>query len=376
MLFVIGTIISFFCVVMSISMFYVGDIGGGFSFLIAPILMIWAFASKQTKKKANQENTDIERQSDKNISASNRFQANNSSDDALKQIQEANRSLSDLLKQSEKSLNQKPKQYDINDLTKDLKEGKFTKFMNADETEEMPDATQEELTEADIIADGITTPQELSELGRGVSYLDFNDPRHLAYDKASRKPYGYYIKFGDYPLSLKTVFYYEYPTENIIRNIGEIIDPQSYETLSDTEKKFFKKITLGDYNYSKGRFKTLVKDGLTKEGTVILELFKIYYSHDLDKEFKFNDFVKRNDFLKTGFDTSSDFYKEFINKKEMISKIQNLRGLPAASTFIKAGYKNLEDIKKLSDEQILSIKGIGAKKLMEIKNFLTGYDKS
>ena len=357
-------------------MFYVGDIGGGFSFLIAPILMIWAFASKQTKKKANQENADIERQSDKNISASNRFQANNSSDDALKQIQEANRSLSDLLKQSEKSLNQKPKQYDINDLTKDLKEGKFTKFMNADETEEMPDATQEELTEADIIADGITTPQELSELGRGVSYLDFNDPRRIAYYKACRKPYGYYIKFGDFPLNLKTVFYYEYPTKNIIRNIGEIIDPQSYETLSDAEKKFFKKITLGDYNYSKGRFKTLVKDGLTKEGTVILELFKIYYSHDLDKEFKFNDFVKRNDFLKTGFDTSSDFYKEFINKKEMISKIQNLRGLPAASTFIKAGYENLEDIKKLSDEQILSIKGIGAKKLMEIKNFLTGYDKS
>ena len=60
----------------------------------------------------------------------------------------------------------------------------------------------------------------------------------------------------------------------------------------------------------------------------------------------------------------------------MISKIQNLRGLPAASTFIKAGYENLEDIKKLSDEQILSIKGIGAKKLMEIKIFLTGYDKS
>ena len=93
---------------------------------------------------------------------------------------------------------------------------------------------------------------------------------------------------------------------------------------------------MGDYNYSKGRFKTLVKDGLTKEGAVILELFKIYYSHDLDKEFKFNDFVKRNDFLKTGFDTSSDFYKEFINKKEMISKIQNLRGLPRRECFYKS----------------------------------------
>lgn len=279
-------------------------------------------------------------------------------------------------KQFEAKLNEKSKNYDVDNLTTDLKDGKFTKFMKVGETIKIPDPTEEYQSEVDAIASDIATPQELSELGRDVSYLDFNDPRRLAYDKASRKPYGYYIKFGDYPLSLKTVFYYEYPTENIIRNIGEIIDPQSYETLSDTEKKFFKKITLGDYNYSKGRFKTLVKDGLTKEGTVILELFKIYYSHDLDKEFKFNDFVKRNDFLKTGFDTSSDFYKEFINKKEMISKIQNLRGLPAASTFIKAGYENLEDIKKLSDEQILSIKGIGAKKLMEIKNFLTGYDKS
>mgnify|MGYP004704782329 CR=1 FL=1 len=43
--------------------------------------------------------------------------------------------------------------------------------------------------------------------------------------------------------------------------------------------------------------------------------------------------------------------------------------------FVKAGYENLEDIKKLSDDQILSIKGIGAKKLTEIKNFLTGRKK-
>nr|DAP98181.1 MAG TPA: bacterial RNA polymerase [Caudoviricetes sp.] len=375
MLFVIGTIISFFCVVMSISMFYVGDIGGGFSFLIPSILMIWALASKQTKKKVNQENADIERQSDKNIYASNRLQSNNSSDDVLKQIQESNRSLSDLLKQSEKSLNQKPEQYDINDLTKDLNEGKFTKFMNVGETEEIPDATQEELTDADIIADGITTPQELSELGRGVSYLDFNDPRRIAYYKACRKPYGYYIKFGDFPLNLKTVFYYEYPTENIINSIGEIIDPQDYRALTDTEKSFFKKITLEDYNYSKGRFKTLVKDGITKNGMAILELFRIYYSHDADKELKFNNFVSKNDFLKTGFNTASDFYKEFTDEKDTISKIQNLQGLPSSTAFVKAGYENLEDIEKLSDEQILSIKGIGAKKLTEIKNFLTSRKK-
>lgn len=375
MLFIICTIISFFCIIMSISMFYVGDIGGGFSFLIPSILMIWALASKQTKKKVNQENADTERQSDKNISASNRLQSNNSSDDVLKQIQEANRSLSDLLKQSEKSLNQKPEQYNINDLTKDLNEGKFTKFMNVGETEEIPDATQEELTEADIIADGITTPQELSELGRGVSYLDFNDPRRIAYHKACRKPYGYYIKFGDFPLNLKTVFYYECPTENIIDSIGEIIDPQDYKALTDTEKRFFKKITLEDYNYSKGRFKTLVKDGITKNGMAILELFRIYYSHDADKELKFNNFVSKNDFLKTGFDTESDFYKEFIDEKDTISKIQKLQGLPSSAAFVKAGYENLEDIEKLSDEQILSIKGIGAKKLTEIKFFLTSRKK-
>ncbi|QKG29212.1 helix-hairpin-helix domain-containing protein [Campylobacter sp. RM16187] len=271
----------------------------------------------------------------------------------------------------EKASKQNAKNNDaVTDMMNSLKNGEFTKFSNIGETVEYPDPSDEEVNEAREISSNIATPKELSRLKQRASYLDFDDPLRIAYNMASYQAYGYYVKFKDDFKSLNTIFYYESPTNNVIQSIGEIITPEAYNSLNEIEKRFFKKITMEDYNYSKGRFKQLIKNAISKNCMAILRLFEIYYSHDEDKESKFNNFIEKNDFLKNGFEATSDFYQEFNTKKEMMIKIQNLQGLPASTAFIKAGYEKLDDIKKLSDDEILSIKGIGAKKLEEIKIFL------
>jgi hypothetical protein len=162
--------------------------------------------------------------------------------------------------------------------------------------------------------------------------------------------------------------------QSVIRTIGKSISPSKYEEINDEDKNYFDVITLEEVENIE-EANEMAKEYFTDEAKEVIKLRKIFDS-DMDsilKEQKFDALVSKSEYLQEILDFDEDidedisFYQQYLADRDMRSKIKEFGNFTFAEIFVHQGYENIEEVQKLSDKEILSIKGVGKKTLETIR---------
>ncbi len=163
-----------------------------------------------------------------------------------------------------------------------------------------------------------------------------------------------------------------------LKMIGKSISVQKYNELNEEIRNVFDVICLEDAENAE-EANELAKDYVLSEEEDFRDLVsyrKIIESNETDreKEKKFNRLVKKSEYLmdELGIDPEDDLspYKQYLEEKILGEKISVLYPMPHARVLVKNGVKTIEDVRALSDEELLALSDIGPKRLLEIRQYL------
>jgi hypothetical protein len=186
-----------------------------------------------------------------------------------------------------------------------------------------------------------------------------------AYSIAEYKPYRYYIQYIDIDTPLE-----------VLNMVGKLITPKVYDKLDDKIKDYFEEILLMEA-INTDETKQIVLDVMQQyeEELKVLKSFQKIITSDMDdqeKEKKFNKLIRNNVYLQEelAIDLENNIspfeqYKDILMRNETF---EAWKGIPYKDVLYNAGYRTIQDLKNVSDTELLSIKGIGKKTLARIRN--------
>jgi len=240
-------------------------------------------------------------------------------------------------------------------------------------------STSNELyNQAKEIADKITTQKGIESLEDRIDRiyekdnLTSADQKKIsilekAIDIASDKPFRYY--FENYDVDMHTPL-------SILNYAGKVLTPKQFDELDESTQEYFEMITIGDCE-DVSEAKEIAFEELTDDVKEWKKFRKILESSEdnIEKSKKLKKLVDQSDFLKSelDFDEDEDYYEQYLHSLYFYEKLKELEDIPEASLFINNGFDSKEKILKLTDKEISSIKGIGPKKLDNIKEALKKY---
>lgn len=254
---------------------------------------------------------------------------------------------------------------------------KSSRFIS--KTEELKDV------EAREIANGIKTHKGIEGLENRIDTQDLKmidyEENSLMYEKAREK-----LEILELALSYAWENPYRYvydvtpdvdTTLEELKMVGKTISRQQYNELSEDEREYYDVITLAEAD-SIEEANEYAKDYLIEDDEMkdLISFRKIIESdlNDQVKEEAFNKLVSRSDYLMENLylevDENMSLYKQYLRNEEKDVKVSKLGDLPYAYDFVDNGYETIEEISSLSDKDILSMYGIGKKRLEEIREYL------
>jgi len=234
--------------------------------------------------------------------------------------------------------------------------------------------------EAEKIAEKIKTFKGIEALKDKVYQLE-DKLSEYTYNKTMSDKTEYKIAIVDKALEIinNTPYRYYYcddvdmntPT-SILPLVGKVITPKRFKEIDDEYKVYFEVVLFSDYS-SDEEIKEEALEYLTDNTKEVIKLRKIFESNIdiISKEKKFDSLVLKSDFLKEMLNIDEDedisYYNTYTYNIEIEDKINKFGDVSLASLFVRLGYESIEDIKKLSDKEILSIDGVGIKTLEYIR---------
>ncbi len=251
--------------------------------------------------------------------------------------------------------------------------------MNEDEIEE----------EAKKIASKIKTPQGLQALRDQIAVLSeksfeyHQKDNETMYSKTEEKilVYEYALQYaGDKPF----MYYYDGGSTDIdtpmsvLKNAGKLISVENFEMLDGDLKSYYDAITLDEVE-TINEAEKIAADAVSEYKKEIKDLISInnIIESDLneeEKEKQFNKIVGSSQFLMEELDLNKDddfsLYRQFNEDKIHNEKMRKLYPLPHAWVLIKNGVETLEEVKLLSDEELLALSDMGPKRLADIREYL------
>lgn len=165
---------------------------------------------------------------------------------------------------------------------------------------------------------------------------------------------------------------------SVLKNAGKLISVENFEGLDENLKSYYEAITLDEVETIK-EAKKIAADAVSEYKKEIKDLISInsIIESDLneeEKEKQFNKIVGSSKFLMEELDLNKDddfsFYRQFNEDKIHNEKMRKLYPLPHAWILIKNGVETLEEVKTLSDEELLALSDIGPKRLADIREYL------
>lgn len=172
-----------------------------------------------------------------------------------------------------------------------------------------------------------------------------------------------------------------------LKFVGKLFSSQEHSRIiKEHYKLYFVQILLIDEEYAQKEsqdVQTKIKDienccfnNITKyELNELMEFRKIIEADNIDEatEKTFNKLVSKSKFIQNDLDLSINDKNSLYDqcKRRLIQRetIKHLSPCPCAKKFVENGYETLDEIFKLSDKEILAIKGIGIKNLEKVRNF-------
>lgn len=250
--------------------------------------------------------------------------------------------------------------------------------------------SQEDIeNEASRIAANIKTHKGIENLEDKISNLSdkldqYNyDDNETMYNKVSEK-IDVLEMARDYAYDNPYRYYYDegYPDINtpipVLKNAGKLISTSDYENLDEHLKSYYEVITIGEVETNEeakeiaieavSEYKKEIKDIIAVMSVIDSEII------EEEKEKQFNKIVSSSEFLMEELDLNKDddlsLYKQYSENSIYNEKVENLYPLPHAWIFVENDFETLDEIKALSDDDLLSLSGIGSKRLKDIREYL------
>ena len=177
---------------------------------------------------------------------------------------------------------------------------------------------------------------------------------NLAYDN----PYRYYIAERDVDSPHTPL--------RILKSVGKAITQAKYDALPEDDRKYYDVMTLSDASTPE-EAKDVASSELTDGVRELMKFRKIVEDEKLDdeqKEKKMSKLVSASEYLR-GFFNDDDYYSQFRNEELAMSMAKY--NIPAIETFIEKGYRTVEDIMSVPEDEIIKWPGIGEKTLEKIR---------
>ncbi len=228
---------------------------------------------------------------------------------------------------------------------------------------------------------------KIDALGDKMEDYHFNE-KELMYEKTEEKQTIMEMALNYAGSNPYRYYYCEDPTVDTtlteLKMIGKSISVQKYNELDEKIRNVFDVISLEEAENVE-EANELAKDNVLSEEEEFRDLIsyrKIIESNETDKEKekKFNRLVKKSEYLmdELDLDPEDDLspYEQYLEDEILGEKIGALYPMPHAWVLVQNGVETIEDVRALSNEELLALSDIGSKRLLDIRKYLATTQKS